>query len=113
MLAQDNVGGLQVESGGGWIEVPPIVGTYVINIGDMMARWTNDRFKSTPHRAVPPVGRHRYAIPYFLGPHLDTVIACLPTCQGPGNPARHAPITYSEYLHWWYDANYNAKVQAD
>jgi len=59
------------------------------------------------------VGRHRYAIPFFLGPHLDTEIACLPTCQGPDNPARFPPITYDAYLHWWYDANYNAAVQKD
>ena len=64
-------------------------------------------------RAFPPVGRPRYAIPFFLGPHLDTEIACLPTCQGPDNPAKFPPITYDAYLHWWYDANYNARVQDD
>ena len=64
----------------------------------MMQRWTNERVKSTPHRALPPVGRHRYAIPFFLGPHIDTVIECLPTCQGPGNPPRFPPITYEAYL---------------
>jgi isopenicillin N synthase-like dioxygenase len=79
----------------------------------MMARWTNGRFKSTPHRALPPLGRHRYAIPFFLGPHVDTVIECLPTCQGPGNPRRFPPITYEAYLTWWYDSNYNAALQGD
>ncbi len=64
-------------------------------------------------RPCPPVGRHRYAIPFFLGPHIDTVIACLPTCQGPSDPPRFPPITYAEYLRWWYDANYNAAVQDD
>jgi len=82
-----------------------------VNTGDMMYRWTNGRFKSTPHRALPPVGRHRYAIPFFLGPHIDTVIACLPTCQSATNPPRFEPITYDAYLHWWYDANYNAAKQ--
>jgi isopenicillin N synthase-like dioxygenase len=113
-LAQTEVPGLQVRTPAGtWVDVPYVPESFAVNSGDTMTRWTNGRFKSTPHRAVPPVGRHRYAIPYFLGPHLDTVIACLPTCQSPDNPARHAPITYGEYLHWWYDANYNAKVQAD
>jgi isopenicillin N synthase-like dioxygenase len=84
-----------------------------VNSGDMMFRWTNGRFKSTPHRALPPVGRHRYAIPFFLGPQIDTVIACLPTCQGPENPPKFPPITYEQYLRWWYDANYNAAVQRD
>jgi isopenicillin N synthase-like dioxygenase len=59
------------------------------------------------------VGRHRYAIPFFLGPHIDTVIECLPTCQGPGNPPRFPPITYAAYLTWRYDNNYNAATQSD
>jgi len=90
-----------------------VPGSFAVNSGDMMQRWTNHRFKSTAHRALPPVGRERYAIPYFMGPHLDTVIACLPTCQAAGNPPRYAPITYAQYLDWWYDANYNAARQRD
>jgi isopenicillin N synthase-like dioxygenase len=45
--------------------------------------------------------------------NLDTEIACLPTCQGPGDPPRYPPITYAAYLDWWYDANYNAARQRD
>jgi isopenicillin N synthase-like dioxygenase len=90
-----------------------VSGSFAVNSGDMMHRWTNGRVKSTPHRALPPVGRHRYAIPFFLGPHIDTVIECLPTCQGPGDPPRFPPITYEAYLTWWYDANYNASLQRD
>ena len=111
-LAQTEVPGLQVRPPSGeWIDVPYVPDSYAVNSGDMLYRWTNGRFKSTPHRAVPPVGRHRYAIPFFLGPHLDTVIACLPTCHNAGNPPRFPPIRYDEYLHWWYDANYNASAQ--
>jgi isopenicillin N synthase-like dioxygenase len=113
-LAQTEVPGLQVRMpSGAWLDVPYIPGSYAVNSGDMMYRWTNGRFKSTPHRALPPVGQHRYAIPFFLGPHIDTVIACLPTCQGPDCPPRFPPITYEDYLHWWYDANYNAALQHD
>jgi isopenicillin N synthase-like dioxygenase len=111
-LAQTDIPGLQVRMPtGDWLDVPYLPGSFAVNAGDMMYRWTNGRFKSTPHRALPPVGRHRYAIPFFLGPHIDTVIACLPTCEGPNNPARFPPITYEEYLTWWYNANYNAAVQ--
>ena len=111
-LAQTDVPGLQVRMPAGeWLDVPYIPGSSAVNSGDMMARWTNGRFKSTPHRAVLPVGSHRYAIPYFLGPHLDTVIACLPTCQASDTPPKFPPITYSDYLHWWYDTNYDAKRQ--
>ena len=113
-LAQSEVPGLQVRMPSGeWLDVPYVPGSYAVNSGDMMVRWTNGRFKSSPHRAVPPVGRHRYAIPFFLGPHIDTTIECLPTCQGPGDPPRFPPITYEAYLTWWYDANYNASVQKD
>ena len=113
-LAQSEVPGLQVRMpDGAWVDVPYVPGSFAVNSGDMMQRWTNNRFKSTPHRALPPVGRPRYAIPYFMGPHLDTEIACLPTCQGPGNPARYPPVTYAAYLDWWYDANYNSSDQRD
>jgi isopenicillin N synthase-like dioxygenase len=113
-LAQSDIPGLQVRMpDGDWLDVPYLPGSFAVNSGDMMLRWTNHRFKSTPHRALPPVGRPRYSIPYFFGPHLDTEVACLPTCQGPGNPARYPPTTYAAYLAWWYDANYNAASQRD
>jgi isopenicillin N synthase-like dioxygenase len=113
-LAQTDVPGLQVRMPfGNWIDVPYIAGSFAVNAGDMMSRWTNGRFKSTPHRALPPVRQDRYAIPFFLGPHLDTLIACLPTCQGVDCPPRHTPITYDAYLSWWYDANYPASLQED
>jgi isopenicillin N synthase-like dioxygenase len=111
-LAQSEIPGLQVRMPSGvWLDVPHVPHSFAVNSGDMMARWTNGRFKSTPHRAVPPASTPRYAIPFFLGPHLDTVIACLPTCQGPERPPKYPPITYDEYLRWWYDANYNAALQ--
>jgi isopenicillin N synthase-like dioxygenase len=113
-LAQTEIPGLQVRMPSGeWNDVPYVPGSYAVNAGDMMLRWTNGRFKSTPHRALPPVGRHRYAIPFFLGPHIDTVIECLPTCRSADDPPRHPPITYGDYLTWWYDANYKASVQND
>ena len=98
--------------GHGWT-CPTCPDSFAVNSGDMMSRWTNGRFKSTPHRALPPIGRHRYAIPFFLGPHVDTVIECLPTCQGPDTPPKYPPITYADYLTWWYDANYDASRQQD
>jgi isopenicillin N synthase-like dioxygenase len=92
VLAQDEVGGLQVESRNGWIDAPPIAGAYVINIGDMMARWTNDRFKSTPHRVINVTGRERYSVPFFAIPDFDAVVACLPSCRSPDNPPKYPPL---------------------
>ena len=113
-LAQTEVPGLQVRMpSGNWLDVPYIPGSFAVNSGDIMKRWTNGRFQSTPHRALPPVGRHRYAIPFFLGPGFDQLIECLPTCTGLDNPSQWPPITYAEWQTWWYDANYDPKVQRD
>src|SRR6185437_84492 len=74
-LAQTDVPGLQVRmESGDWLDVPYIPGSFAVNSGDMMKRWTNGRFKSTPHRALPPTQGDRYAIPFFLGPNFDTEI---------------------------------------
>lgn len=74
-LLQDFNGGLQVKlKSGEWIEAPPIAGTLVCNIGDLLARWSNDRFASTLHRVINRSGRARYSIPVFFDPHTDTVV---------------------------------------
>lgn len=113
-LAQSGVPGLQIQLGDGdWTDVPHVPGSFVVNTGDMLHRWTNGRFRSTAHRALPPLEGHRYAIPYFLGPHLDAVIACLPTCRDADNPAKFPPITYGDYVAWWYDSNYAVADQED
>ncbi len=113
-LAQSDIPGLQIRIGENrWVDVPYVPNSFVVNSGDMLHRWTNGRYKSTPHRALPPVGKPRYAIPYFLGPHLDTEIACLQTCQGPDNPPKYPSIRYSDYISWWYDSNYRPEDQKD
>lgn len=113
-LPQSGVAGLQIATNpGDWHDVPFVENSFVVNTGDTLHRWTNGRYLSTPHRALPPVGQHRYAIPFFLGPHLDTTIECLPGCSNNDNPPRFPPITYADYMAWWYDANYNAADQDD
>ena len=111
-LAQSEVPGLQVRmKSGAWEDVPFIPGSFAVNAGDTLKRWSNGRFMSTPHRAVPPVGRHRYAIPFFRAPHLDSVIACLPTCTGADNPPRWEPTTYESWITCWTNANYDPARQ--
>jgi isopenicillin N synthase-like dioxygenase len=93
-LAQSALPGLEVRTAeGAWIRPPAVSGTFVVNTGAMLARYSNDRFRATPHRVVNRNGASRYAIPFFLGPNHDAVVAPVPSCVGPDNPPRYEPIT--------------------
>lgn len=110
ILAQDEVGGLEVLGRDGtWLQAPPIPGTYVINIGDWMARWTNDRFRSTLHRVVNRSGRERYSVPYFAIPDFDAVVTCIPTCTGPGNPPKYEPVHVGTAIRRKFSSDYKGR----
>ena len=99
LLTQDDAGGLQVQSQGQWLDVPPLPGAYVVNVGDMMQRWTNDRWPSTLHRVINRLaGRDRYSIAYFFDLDAEASIEPLGTCVSAANPARYAPLTAGEHL---------------
>ncbi len=99
ILAQDDIPALQVRnSEGRWIHVTPVPGCLVVNIGDQMARWTNDLFKSTVHRVINTSGKERYSIPFFFGPNYDTVVEVLPACVSAERPARYPPIKSGDYI---------------
>ena len=99
ILRQDDVQALQVRNRSGeWIDAPPIPGSYVVNIGDLMARWTNGAFASTYHRVANLSGRSRYSIPCFIGPNADALIEALPTCTGPDKPPKYSPVRAGEYI---------------
>jgi isopenicillin N synthase-like dioxygenase len=107
ILAQDTTGGLELHTRQGeWIAAPCVPNSFVINIGDLMAIWTNDRFKSMPHRVMNRSNTHRFSIPMFYNPHYDTVAACLPSCQSPENPPKYEPKVLGDYLVAKFDRNY-------
>ena len=107
VLAREEVPGLAVRlPSGEWLAPPLIPGTFLVNLGNMMRRWSNDRFLSTPHGVLNDSGTDRYSIAYFHSPNPETVIDCLPSCVGPGNPARYPPAVYRDLVLAFYRANY-------
>jgi isopenicillin N synthase-like dioxygenase len=103
LAATDAEGGLEVRlPGGTWAGVRPRPGEFVVNLGDMMARWTNDRWASTLHRVVnPPLGMaqsRRLSIGMFVHPNYDQRIECVPTCLAPGETPRYPAISAGEHI---------------
>jgi isopenicillin N synthase-like dioxygenase len=104
LLAQDECGGLEVQTAAGqWARAEPINGTFVVNIGDLLARWTNDLYKSTPHRVLNNVsGRDRYSMATFYDPAYLARIECLPSCLSDGALPLHEPCTAGEHNQQMY-----------
>lgn len=100
VLAQDHVGGLQVQDAGGeWVAAPPVPGALVVNVGDLLARWTNDAYRSTPHRVVNSSGRERLSLVLAFDPGPDTMIDPR-AVHGDDIETRYEAITCGDYLEW-------------
>ncbi|TFK54683.1 2OG-Fe(II) oxygenase superfamily protein [Heliocybe sulcata] len=97
LLWQDMSGGLQVLKGQEWLKVPPVEGTFVVNIGDYLMRLTNDRFVSTVHRVFNRSPHDRLSMPFFFGFNFNETCSVLPTCITDDNPAKYQPITCGDW----------------
>jgi isopenicillin N synthase-like dioxygenase len=107
MLAREDVPGLAVRlPSGEWLAPPVIPGTFLVNLGNIMKRWSNDRFLSTPHGVLNDSGTDRYSIAFFYSPNVDARIECLPSCVAPDTPARYEPAVYRDLVLAFYNANY-------
>ncbi|HYB69179.1 MAG TPA: 2-oxoglutarate and iron-dependent oxygenase domain-containing protein [Candidatus Bathyarchaeia archaeon] len=107
ILARMEVPGLAVRlPSGEWLAPPVIPGTFLVNLGNMMKRWSNDRFLSTPHAVLNDSGTDRYSIAFFYSPTPSAVIECLPSCMGPDDPPRYSPAVYGDLVVAFYSANY-------
>jgi isopenicillin N synthase-like dioxygenase len=95
--ANSDVGGLEVRArDGSWIAPPASADAYIVNVGDILMRWTNDHWVSTPHRvANPPAGwgQRRISVPFFFQANYDTVVSCLPA----GGPPKYPPVSVGAY----------------
>jgi isopenicillin N synthase-like dioxygenase len=99
-LATDDQPGLQIlKSKDEWIDVkPPPMGTFIVNLSDMLERWTNGMFKSTVHRVVSSGNAERYSVAFFFEPHFDTVIRCIDKCLKEGEKPKYAETTCGGHL---------------
>lgn len=108
LLAQDDSGGLEVQNlEGKWLEATPIPGTFVVNLGDLMARWTNGIYRSNMHRVKNNrSGSDRYSVPFFYSPRPTAIIECMPTCHDASNPPQFATCTAIEHLNEMFRRSY-------
>ena len=112
ILPQSDVVGLHIcPPDSDWIAAPQVEQGFFINSGDMLKRWTNDRFLSTRHMAINETNIDRYATVFFYSPNLEYEMACLPTCQDANNSPKYPPITYGEYRDWFMNTNYRDSEQ--
>jgi isopenicillin N synthase-like dioxygenase len=79
-----------------WIQAPVVEGAFVVNSGELLKQWTNDRYLSVRHFANNDASESRYSIPFFYNAAADFPMACLPTCHGPGNPPKYPTISYEQ-----------------
>ena len=136
LLVTDDVPGLQIHPkqeniDEGWIDIPPLPGAFIVNLGDVLERWTNGNFnllshfliillkqfffitikigllKSTLHRVVNESGRERYSLPFFFEPNFGCVVECLPNFCSDDNPPKYTPTTYGDYLQYKYQLTHS------
>ncbi|MFD2645926.1 isopenicillin N synthase family dioxygenase [Pseudomonas japonica] len=99
MIAQDGAGGLEVKNAAGeWIAVTPIESALVVNVGDLMSLWTNDRYTATIHRVLNNGNQVRYSAAFFMDPDYKAKVTCLPSCISHDNPRKYEPIVAGEYM---------------
>ena len=106
VLLQDSIGGLQVYNSEAWYDVPPTEGALVVNTGDMMQVWSNDRYKAAIHRVRAMESNDRYSIPFFFNPAAEALIEPLPSVVSSVRPALYRPILWSDFRYKRTDGDY-------
>ncbi|KAK4869341.1 hypothetical protein LT330_006341 [Penicillium expansum] len=111
ILLQDMIGGLQVwnKESAIWVDVEPLQGALVVNLGNMMMRWTNDLYMSNLHRVINKTGKERYSVPFFFSGNPEFVVKCLPSCEEASGGAKYPPVSVEEWITGRYADTYGAK----
>lgn len=98
LLATTTVPGLEIRpKGRDWIRAPALTDCYLVNTGDLLQRWTNDVFQSTPHRVINSTGQERFSIPFFFSPNSEYAVDTMDVFVTADNPKKYKPITYAQY----------------
>ncbi|MDO6765222.1 isopenicillin N synthase family oxygenase [Agarivorans sp. 1_MG-2023] len=100
LLYQDHIGGLQVQDkSGNWLDATPVANSFVVNIGDLMQRWTNGKYKSTPHRVTSPSEQTtRFSMPFFVEPDFDTPVNTLASCLAEGESSKYSEVSAGDWI---------------
>jgi isopenicillin N synthase-like dioxygenase len=108
MLPQSNQPGLQIKTPDGeWVDHPPMARSVIVNSGNMLKRFSNERFRASPHRVTMATDADRYSLAFFFNPDLDDVIAPVASCCTADNPARYEPIRYGDFFADYLAAAYS------
>jgi isopenicillin N synthase-like dioxygenase len=116
VLCQDDVGGLEIETPeGNWVQAPPIEGTLIVNVGDLLERWTNGAFRSAPHRVINRGARERLSLVFAFDPNPETVVDARSVYRSKTEEhAGYAPaISCGEYLDWRFAKAFSYRADSD
>jgi len=106
-LPQADVDGLEIlDVDGSWFRPPRMDGAILVNTGQFLERWSNERFRASPHRVIPPKDVNRYSIALFVNPAFEPMCECLPACTSPNNPPKYPSESYHEFYTWYMNNTY-------
>lgn len=113
ILLQDMIGGLQVldHATREWVDVEPARGILVVNLGNLMMRWTNDTYVSNLHRVINKSGKERYSVPFFLSGKPDFLVECFKSCYGQAGRPKYPAVTVGEWVAGRYADTYGTSKE--